>query len=256
MKVSIITVSFNAYGTIRDTLKSVAEQDYPDIEYIVMDGASTDGTLDIIREYGSHIAQFVSEPDGGIYDAMNKAWKLATGDLVGFIHADDFFSDPSCIRRIVEAQQVSGADIVFADVAMVAADDTTKLVRFYSPQGFNLSWLKQGYAPPFPGIYCRRELFDKFGGYDVQYPLAGDFDWLARILFVHKTNYAILPYTVVKMRVGGKSSGIRSNIQGYREIARSCKINGVPATPLTLMSRFFSKALQYSIFQRGGKVPV
>src|SRR5579864_8568492 len=140
MKISVITVCHNARQTIRDTIESVIGQDYPDIEYIVVDGASSDGTKEILSGYRNRIDRLVSEPDSGIYDAMNKAWKMATGDFIGFLHADDCFSHKGCVRRIAESARASSADVIITDVEIVARSQTSRTLRYYSARGFNRRW--------------------------------------------------------------------------------------------------------------------
>lgn len=252
LKVTIITVSYNAHGTIRDTLESVRAQDYPDIEHIVIDGGSSDGTQDVVRAHGSHLAHFISEPDDGLYDAMNKGWKLATGELIGYLHADDFFADVTCVRRLAQKAEESGADIILSDVDMVAADDTSRSIRFYSAQKFHRGWITQGDMPPYPGLYVRRSVFERFGGFDQQFRISADFDFVARLLYVHALAYAILPYTVVTMRYGGLSTQWPMGpLRMFRDVYRACKKNGIPATPISFAKKYLRKLRQFSFLRSG-----
>ena len=246
MKVSVITVCFNAQHTIRDTIESVLGQDHPDIEYIVADGASRDGTTEIIQRYAGRVAQFTSEPDRGLYDAMNKAWKMATGDLIGFLNADDYFADQSCVRRIVDAAVTSDADVILGSVDIISATETARLVRSYSAAGFHRGWIEQGDMPPHPAFYVRRSVFERCGGFDLQFQTSADFDFVARVLYVHSLAYEILPYTLVKMRYGGTSTTFPLGpIRTFRDVYRACKKNRVPITPLKVLTKYSRKLNQF-----------
>jgi glycosyltransferase involved in cell wall biosynthesis len=226
-------------------LQSVAAQDYPDVEHIIVDGGSTDGTLDAVRQFGSHAAKVISEPDKGLYDAMNKGWKLATGEFVGYLHADDVFADESCVRRIAERALTSSAGAIAGDVDIVRENDIDHVVRHYSAQSFRLNWLRHGYAPPYPGYYVRRSVYDRVGGYDLRYPLASDFDFIARMLYVERLGWDTLHYTLVKMRQGGASSNLAANFKMYREVVDACRRHGISGGYLTVASKYLSKPLQY-----------
>lgn len=243
MLVSVVTVSFNAASTIADTLRSVAEQSHADIEHIIVDGGSTDDTQKIVKRF-AHVAQAISEPDRGLYDAMNKGWRRAQGDLVGWLNADDLFAGPDAVSRIAEAAK-RGAPVIAGGVDMVAADDTNRVIRRYSSQKFTPHWLHYGYAPPHPGFYIRRAVLDEIGGYDLEFPLAADFDLIARAIYREKLDYKLVADTLVKMRVGGRSSGIKSNLMMLEEVYRSCKKNGIPANRALMLYRYVHKAMQY-----------
>ncbi len=248
MKVSVITVSYNARATIRDAIESVLSQDYTDIEYIVVDGASRDGTAEIIRQYGDRIDHYVSQPDHGIYDAMNKAVKLATGDLVGFLNADDMFADQSCVRRIADAAATTGCDVVLGDVQIVHPEQTGRTIRFYTARGFGRHWIEQGDMPPHPGMYVRRSVFERYGDFDLQFRTSSDFDFVARILYVHNLAYRLLPYTLVKMRHGGRSTALPFGpFRTLRDVYRACQKNRIPVTPLKLASKYVRKLGQFFI---------
>jgi len=251
LKISVITVCYNARQTIRDAIESVISQDYPDIEYIVVDGASSDGTTEILAEYRNRIDRLVSEQDAGIYDAMNKAWKMATGDFIGFLHADDCFSDAGCVRRIADSAMASSADVIIADVEIVARSQTSRTLRYYSARGFNRRWFEQGDMPPHPGMYVRRSVFERYGGFDRQFAISSDFDFAARVLYVHALKYEILPLTLVRMRQGGMSTKWPMGpIRTIRDVYRSCKKNGIPITPLSIASKYLRKIRQLSPMAR------
>jgi glycosyltransferase involved in cell wall biosynthesis len=252
MKVTIVTVSFNAKNTIGHTLRSVQTQTHPDIEHIVIDGGSTDGTQDVVVEHGAHLARFVSERDDGLYDAMNKGWKIATGDLIGYLHADDYFSDDTCVSRIAALAETSNADIILGDVDIVAPDNLSRTIRVYSARDFSPVWIEQGDMPPYPGLYVRRSVFERHGGYDLQFRISADFDFVARMLYVHKLSYAILPYTLVKMRWGGLSTRWPwGPLKMLRDVYRACRKNGVPATPVSIAQKYLRKIRQFgNVHQR------
>ncbi|MCF8095118.1 MAG: glycosyltransferase, partial [Desulfobacteraceae bacterium] len=164
-KVSIITVCFNSEATIRDAIESVFGQDYPDIEYILVDGASQDRTMQVVNEYRDRIATVISEPDNGLYDAMNKGIKAATGDVVGILNSDDFYVDNTIVRRLIEKMESARTDCVFADVVYVAPENTAKVVRYYDSSRFHPGRLGYGWMPAHPSLMVKREFFTSYGGY-------------------------------------------------------------------------------------------
>lgn len=243
MRISVVTVCYNAAETIGDTLRSVAEQTYPDVEHIIVDGASKDRTLEVVHRY-SHRMTVVSEPDKGLYDAMNKGWRMATGDIVGWLNADDMLADPEALGRIAAAFTPE-RPIVAGSIDMVDAVHTDRVRRRYSADGFDPSWLKYGYAPPHPGFYIQRSLLERIGGYDLRYPLAADFDLIARAIHRENIPFTTLPDVVVKMRVGGLSGSFRSRMRMWNETLDSCRRNGVPTNRGLMMLKFARKAFQY-----------
>ena len=242
MRVSVITVCFNAAETIRDTLESVAAQLHPDVEHIVVDGLSTDATLQIVSEY-PHVARVVSERDCGLYDAMNKGAALATGDMIGWLNADDLLASPLALAHIARAGE--GAPVVAAGVNMVDARDTALVIRRYASSSFSLKWLRYGYAVPHPGFYIRRDVLERIGGYDLRYPLAADFDLIARALHRERIPYVLLSEVVVLMRMGGRSFGVKAALRMLEEVYQSCRRNGISTNRLLMLYRYGHKALQY-----------
>jgi glycosyltransferase involved in cell wall biosynthesis len=243
LKISVITVCFNGATTIADTLDSIASQSHDDIEYIFVDGGSTDETIEIVRNHPVRVAKLISEPDKGLYDAMNKGWRLATGEYVGFLHADDLFADSAAIARIAAAATGAGPNVgaISADVDIVRQDDVNRVVRHYGAKTFNLSRLKTGYAPPYPGFFVRRKAYDVVGDYDLRYPLASDFDFIVRLLHVHKFEWKCVDHVLVKMREGGISSNPRAVWTMYLEVIDACKRHGIKTGYLTVATKYLSK---------------
>ena len=228
MKVSIITVAFNSAATIRDTIESVLSQDYPQIEYIVVDGGSTDGTLDIAKEYGSRIDRLVSEPDRGIYDAMNKRIGLATGDVIGFLNSDDMYIDSKAVSQLMAAMNSQKTDCVFADLIYVAPDNTSKVLRYYNSARFKPSLFQYGWMPAHPTFFAKKSAYENSGLFSLDYKIAADFELLVRMLAVNSASYAYLPKPIVRMRAGGVStSGLKHSLLLNREIVKACQANGI-----------------------------
>ena len=239
MKVSIIMVCSNSADTIIDAADSVVVQTYKDIEYIVVDGASSDATLAILQRYSAEIDALISEPDEGIYDAINKGIGLATGDIVGILNSDDFFESPASIQYVVDAfQNNPNADIVFGDVVYVESNDTSSIKRYYSSRSFRPWKLRFGWMPPHPATFVRKDVYDNFGRYQLDYKISADFEMFVRWLLVANLSYSRIDRVLVRMRQGGIStSGIRSNILLNREIVRACVSNGVYTNFLFLLAK-------------------
>lgn len=245
MKVSIITPAYNSVATIVDTLKSVQSQTYSPIEHIVVDGASTDHTLKVIKENAPN-AVVISEPDKGLYDAINKGIKKASGDIIGILNADDFFPNHDRVARIVSAFQCTKADCVFGDVVFVKTNDTQKAVRYYSSAGFNPAKFAWGYMPAHPSFYLKRAYYEQFGNYKIDYQIAADYELLIRMLYTQKLKYEYIPEPIVHMRAGGVSNAnIKSRWVLNREIERACSENGISTNMLKLSLKYFNKAFEF-----------
>ena len=246
LKISIITVSFNSVKNISDTIKSVLAQTYPNIEYIIIDGASTDGTIEIINSFGKNISIFKSEPDNGIYDAINKGIRLASGNIVGILNSDDFFYDSNVIQRVADAFKENKIDALFGDAIFVDPENTSRIVRYYSSKNFNPDKFKFGYMPAHPSFYVRKELFEKLGYYKVDYKIAADFELLIRFLYINKIVYRYVEMPFLYMRTGGVSNkSILSNFVLNKEIARGCKENGIHTNFFFIYSKYFIKIFEY-----------
>ena len=246
MRISIITVAYNSAQTIRDTIESVLSQTYENIEYIVVDGCSQDGTVDIIREYesaGKGRLVYISEPDKGIYDAMNKGIRMATGDVVGTLNSDDFFTSDDVISQVVEAfEQDESLEAVYGDVHYVKPDNLKKCIRYYSSRYFRPGLLRFGYIPAHPSFYCKRAVFETYGLYDLQYRTSSDFDMMVRLLGLHNIKTKYISVDCVTMRVGGEtSSGVSSIRRINRDHARSLKSHGIYSNQLMRSMRYVWK---------------
>ncbi|SFT45673.1 Glycosyltransferase involved in cell wall bisynthesis [Algoriphagus locisalis] len=245
MKVSLVTVCFNSVNTIKSTMESVAAQDYSDLEYIVIDGNSKDGTQDIIRSFNGVVSRWISEPDNGLYDAMNKGIQMATGDIVGIINSDDFYHRTDAISQVVNAFQIFGSQCIYADIRFVRPDNLKRTVRYYSSKKFELSSFKVGVIPAHPTFFTYRRNFEKFGYYKIDYKIAADFELLVRFLYKHKLSYYYLPIDLLKMRTGGLSTkSWKSNVIINQEDLRACKENGLKTNYFWLYSRYFRKLLE------------
>ena len=244
MKVSIVTVAYNSAATIASTLASVAEQTHADIEHIVIDGKSTDTTMAIVAQHRAGLAQVVSEADRGIYDAMNKGIALATGDMVGFLNADDVLNDPHAVAGIAGAA-AAGADVVYADLVYVRNDDLRRVVRRWRSGAFHRSRLSFGWMPPHPTFYVRRSLLEEIGGFDTSLRIAADYDLMLRCLARPETTVAYLPQVVVRMRTGGVSNAtLASMMRKSREDLLALRRHRVGGW-LTLFAKNLRKLPQY-----------
>jgi len=244
MKLSIITVVYNNKETIKDAINSVLSQTYKNIEYIIIDGASTDGTIEIIQSYGDEISKFISEPDDGLYDAMNKGVSLATGDVVGILNSDDFYSDEFVIEKIMKIFTVQDIQSVFADLVYVNPDNLDKVVRHYDSSYFTPKKFAYGWMPAHPTFFVKREIYQKYGVFKTDYKIAADYELLVRFLARYGVSYFYLNEVIIKMRIGGVStSGMKSNFILNKEIIRACRENNVYTNWLMVLSKYPKKLL-------------
>jgi glycosyltransferase involved in cell wall biosynthesis len=228
MKISVITAVHNNRDTIAEALDSVLAQTHPDVELIVIDGGSTDGTLAVLQGYADRLAVLVSEPDRGIYDALNKGISRASGEVVGFLHSDDLFADAAVLSRIATAFAGPAVDAVYGDLVYVRKDDPGRVVRTWRSEAFSLALLLRGWMPPHPTLYVRRTVYEALGGYDTTYRIAADYDCVLRLLGKGGIRATYIPEVLVKMRVGGASNrSLRNILQKSREDYRALRVNGV-----------------------------
>ncbi|PSL30253.1 glycosyltransferase family 2 protein [Dyadobacter jiangsuensis] len=246
MKVSILTVVYNGAATIRHSIESVLGQDYPDIEYIIVDGNSKDGTQDIVRSYGDKIARFLSEPDAGIYDAMNKGIQLATGDVIGILNADDFYAYPSVVSEVAEALASSNADASYGDLEYIDANDATVVRRKWVSGAYKVGAFLNGWMPPHPTFFVKKEVYNTHGRFRLDLGSAADYELMLR--FVHRENIklAYLPKVLVKMRAGGVSnSTLKNRIAANQNDRLAWKINNLKPRFYTLWLKPLRKIIQF-----------
>ena len=206
MKISVITATYNAGATLADCLRSVAAQTHPDVEHWVIDGGSTDGSQAIVEAHRDRLAGFVSEPDRGIYDALNKGIRHASGDAIGFLHADDVYGSDDVLAAVAEAFGDPDVDAVYGDLTYVDRDDVSKVIRYWKAGACSKERLARGWMPPHPTFYVRRSAYERYGGFDTRYRIAADYDSIVRLLFVAGLRTAYIPRVLVRMRLGGISN--------------------------------------------------
>ncbi|WP_243349640.1 glycosyltransferase family 2 protein [Parabacteroides sp. FAFU027] len=245
MKLSIITVAYNSAETIAHTIESVLEQSYSDIEYIIVDGGSKDNTVEIIKSYEPRFngrMKWISEKDNGLYDAMNKGIRMATGEVVGIINADDFYHRNDVIALIAKGFKEEHVQATFADVRFVKPDNLEKTVRYYACKNFAPWRFRFGFMPAHPTFFTYKWYFDEFGYYRTDYKIAADYELLIRFLYKHKLKYKYLHLDVMKMRTGGASTAsVKSNLILNREIVRACRENGIYTNLAILSLKYFVK---------------
>ena len=266
MKVSLITVSYNSAKTIADTLKSVLSQTYKNIEYIVVDGKSSDGTVEIVKQFldseqgamqgrsegamqGSAkglVSKFLCEKDKGIYDAMNKGLALATGDIIGVLNSDDFYCSNDVIEQVVRAFQENATDCLYGDLNYVDPINTSKIVRKWRSGGYVRKNFLKGWMPPHPTFFVRKSCYENFGTFDTQFKSAADYELMLRFLYRESCSAQYLPKVMIHMRAGGVSNvSLKNRIRANREDRMAWKINGVKPKWFTLLRKPLSKLIQY-----------
>ena len=248
MKITIITVAFNAAETIADTLRSVSEQTYEDIEHILIDGASKDATLSVAKAHGAHLAKCISEPDRGIYDAMNKGIAMATGDVIGFLNADDFYASRDAVKTIAAAFTDPDIDACYGDLLYVSKTNPSSIVRYWRSSIYERGSFRKGWCPPHPTFFVRRKVYEINGGFSLEYKIAADAEIMFRLLEVKRIKATYIPKTIVKMRTGGESNkSIRNVISQNREIIRFMNTSNGKKVSLVyfLWHKTFSKVTQF-----------
>lgn len=244
MKVTIITVAFNAAKTIGDTLSSVASQTYPDIEHILVDGDSTDGTQEVIKGY-QHVAHFISEKDQGLYFAMNKGLALATGDVVAILNADDFYTSTHAIEKVVNSFKLQHADSVYADLVYVNKD-YTKITRNWKAGAFSRNKFYNGWMVPHPTFFVNRKVYEQYGFFDTSLKYAADYELMLRFMFKHQITTFYIQETLVIMKTGGKSnSSLLNRFIINREDKKAWEINHLRPHLFTLILKPLRKLTQY-----------
>jgi glycosyltransferase involved in cell wall biosynthesis len=242
-KFTIITAAWNSAGTIRRTLDSVAAQSWPNVEHLIIDGASPDGTAAIARAY-PHVAHVLSEPDRGVYDAMNKGLRLASGDIIAFLNADDHYAHADVLARVAELLKPED-DAVFADVSFFKPEQPTIPVRRYSSRFFRPDQIGFGWMPAHPSLFARRRVYDTVGHFKTDYRVAADFEWIARAFGVNGVQYRYVPEVWVHMQPGGISTRWQNLLVLNREVKRACEENGIYTNWLRLVLKYRRKVLGY-----------
>ncbi len=244
MKVSVITVCYNSAATIEKTILSVASQTYENIEYIIIDGNSKDNTLAIITKHGDKISKWISEPDKGLYDAMNKGIAMATGDLIGILNSDDTFNSDTVIEEIANFHLQNDIDASIGNI--IQHRESGKVVRLYSSKYWNPEKLKMGFMPPHPSIFIKRELFDKFGMYNLGFKIGADYELITRFFLKNKITWKYSGITTTDMLIGGlSSSGSSSYNLITKEIQKALSMNGIFFTPFKIKIRFLWKIIGF-----------
>ncbi|MBK3333194.1 glycosyltransferase [Persephonella atlantica] len=250
--VSVITVVYNGERYIEGTIQSVINQTYPNIEYIIIDGGSTDRTIDIIKNYEDYIDYWISEPDNGIYDAMNKGLESATGDIIGFLNSDDFYASNNTIEKVVKEFIAQKVDSVYGDLIYVNSKDTSKIIRYWKSKPYKRGLFKKGWHPPHPTFFVKKEVYEKYGVFNLKFKIAADYELMLRFLEKYQISSSYISEVLVKMRIGGKSNkNIKNIIQANIESYKAWKENGLKTNPILFLAKPISKIFQYKFI--GGK---
>lgn len=246
MKISIITVCFNAEAHIDETLRSVVMQDHRDIEHIVVDGASTDGTMAKVERYREVLAHVVSEPDKGVYDAMNKGLRLATGEVVAFVNAGDMIARRDVLSAMVKEFERNDADVIYGDALMVDPEDITKVKRYWRGGEYDRENFRKGWMPPHLGTYIRRNAYQRFGHFREDLKVSADYELMFRILYKHRLRARYVPKVLVRFRLGGVSNRSLAHVwRANLEVFKAWKLNGEQVSPLIVVRKPISKLWQY-----------
>ena len=245
MKISVITATYNSAATVRDTLTSIRQQDHPDIEHIIVDGRSSDGTLEIVADF-PHVARFVSEKDKGIYDAMNKGIRMATGEVIGILNSDDIYIDRSVLSAVAKAFADPAVMTVYADLQYVHPDDLDRVQRTWITGPFRKNSFYYGWMPPHPTFFVRKEVYDRIGLFNTDLRTAADYELMLRILVKHGIPTFYIPRVIVKMRAGGMSNAsLRARLRANREDRLAWKLNGLKPYFFTLYLKPLRKITQF-----------
>ena len=247
--ISIITATFNSAKTLKDTIQSVLRQTNKDFEYLIIDGGSTDETIDIVKSYESEFSgrlKWVSEKDQGIYDAMNKGIKMASGDVVGILNSDDYFTSDDILQTVADAFKCQEIDAIYGDIHFIRDGNPQKCIRYYSSRMFRPFWLRFGFMPAHPSFYCKREVFEKAGLYSLDYKIGADYEMMVRLFKKYRIMSQYINKDFVTMRTGGASNNnVRSRITLINEDVKACKENGVYTNSLFIMLKFMYKIFEF-----------
>lgn len=249
--ISIITATFNSAKTLKDTIQSVLRQTNKDFEYLIIDGGSTDETIDIVKSYESEFSgrlKWVSEKDQGIYDAMNKGIKMASGDVVGILNSDDYFTSDDILQTVDNAFKSHEIDAIYGDIHFIRDGNPQKCVRYYSSRMFRPFCLRFGFMPAHPSFYCKREIFDKAGLYSLDYKIGADYEMMVRLFKRLKIKTMYVNKDFVTMRTGGASNtNVRSRLTLIEEDVKACRENGIYTNRFFIMLKFLYKIFEFRI---------
>lgn len=249
--ISIITATFNSAKTLKDTIQSVLRQTNKDFEYLIIDGGSTDETIDIVKSYESEFSgrlKWVSEKDQGIYDAMNKGIKMASGDVVGILNSDDYFTSDDILQTVADAFKCQEIDAIYGDIHFIRDGNPQKCIRYYSSRMFRPFWLRFGFMPAHPSFYCKREVYERAGGYRLDYAIGSDYDMMVRLFKQYKIVSCYINKDFVTMRTGGASTrNVQSRLTLIKENVRACRDNGIYTNELFICLKFFYKIFEFRI---------
>lgn len=249
MKISVITACHNSAATLERALVSVAEQDYASTEHIVIDGGSNDGTAEILSRHRSGLSQVVSEPDRGIYDAMNKGLDRASGDIICFLNADDYYAARNVLSEVAQIMKARGLDALMGDVEFFAEINPHRVVRRYRSDRFSPAKLAWGWMPAHPALFFHRAVIDRVGYFKINYKIAGDYEYVVRAFHGHHLRYHHVAKSLVRMQTGGASTrGWRSTILLNQEVLRACRENGIRTNVLKILTKYPAKV--FDLLQR------
>ena len=251
MKISIITATYNSEATIADTINSVLNQEYSDIEYLLIDGGSSDGNLYVVKTNAPRFdgkLRWVSESDRGIYDAINKGIRMATGDIIGILNSDDYYTSNDVLSTYAEAFKTSKVDAVYGDIHFIREGQPHKIARYYSSKIFRPALLRFGFMPAHPSFYVRRSVYEQAGFYSLDYKIGADFEMMVRLFKKHRISYKYIQKDMVTMRMGGAStSGVGSHKLLLKEDARACRENGIYSNTFLIALKYFYKIFEFRI---------
>ena len=246
MHISIITVCLNSASTIGDALESVGKQTFREIEHIVVDGVSTDGTQKIVSDFTPNLARLISEPDRGLYDAMNKGMAVATGDIIGYLNSDDVFADSDVLQKVARVFADENVDACYGDLVYVRQDDMSRVVRYWRSRPYSPGLVERGWMPAHPTFFLRQSILQKLGGFDIRYRYQSDYELMVRLFLKERISAVYIPEVMVRMRTGGHTNrSIRNIVKGNLEAYRACRENGIKVSPLFILQKMMSRLPQY-----------